>query len=273
MPKPSLFSLVLVVTLLLTACQPVTPPAQSGSAGKMAEINGIKLYYEIHGEGAPLILLHLAFGNSGYWMNQIPVFAERYQVIAIDSRGHGRSTFDEQPINYALMASDVIALMDYLQIERANLVGWSDGGIIGLYMAIHHPERLNKVVAYGANYNPSGLNPDIDTNARVNAFIEQAAGDYQKLAADPTQWDAFLANIGNMLATEPNYSAEELGSITTPILVLDGEEEEAILTAHAVEMQGLIPGSELHLIPGTGHFAMWDKPDEVNQIVLEYLAK
>jgi len=263
----------LIATFLLAACKPITRPVESVVAGQMADINGIQLYYEIHGAGAPLILLHGGLGNTGYWMNQIPVFAESYQVIAIDSRGHGRSTFDEQPINYALMASDVIALMDYLQIEKADLVGWSDGGIIGLEIAIHHPERLNKVVAYGANYNPSGVNPAIGTNDRFNAYIEQAAGDYQKLAADPTQWDAFLANIGNMWATEPNYSAEQLGSITTPILVLDGEEEEAILTEHAIEMQGLIPGSELHLIPGTGHFAMWEKQEEFNQIVLDYLAK
>jgi len=271
-------SILLTVTLLfalfLSACQPIQRPAESTpSVGQSVELNGIQIYYEVHGSGPALILLHGGLGNAGYWYNQIPVFAKDYTVVAMDSRGHGRSTFNEVQIGYSVMASDVLALMDYLKIDKADLAGWSDGGIIGLDLAINHPDRLNKVVAYGANYIPSGVNPDIGTNERFNAYIEQAAGDYQKLSADPSKWDAFLVNIGNMWATEPNYTAEQLGTITTPILVLDGEEEEAILTSHTIEMQGLIPGSELHLIPGTGHFAMWEKPEEFNQIILDYLAK
>lgn len=266
--------LLLLTSLALAACQPIQRPAESSEAvGQMAEINGVQIYYEVHGSGPILILLHGGLGNAGYWYNQIPVLAKDYTVVAMDSRGHGRSTFDDVQISYSVMAADVLALMDLLKIDKADIVGWSDGGIIGIDLAIHHPERLNKVVAFGANYNPSGVNPDIGTNERFNAYIEQAAGDYQKLAADPSKWDAFLANISNMWATEPNYTPEQLGTITTPILVLDGEEEEAILTEHTVEMQSLIPGSELHLIPGTGHFAMWEKPEEFNQIILDYLAK
>jgi len=269
-----LFLLIALLSLFLSACQLIQPAAESAApVGQMAAINGIQIYYEVHGSGPALILLHGGLGNAGYWQNQIPVFAKNYMVIAMDSRGHGRSTFNETQIGYAVMAADVLALMDYLKIDKADIVGWSDGGIIGIDLAIHHPERLNKVVAYGANYIPEGVNPDIGTNERFNAYIEQAAGDYQKLAADPTQWDAFLENIGQMWATEPNYTPEQLATITTPILVLDGEEEEAILTEHTIEMQGLIPGSELHLIPGTGHFAMWEKAEEFNQIILDYLAK
>ncbi|MCB9147832.1 MAG: alpha/beta fold hydrolase [Caldilineaceae bacterium] len=238
-----------------------------------AELNGIQLYYEVHGEGEPLILLHGGLGNSDYWAEQIPVFAQHYQVITMDSRGHGRSTFDETPIGYDLMMSDVLALMDHLGIEKANLLGWSDGGIIGLDMAINHPERMSKIIAYGANYTPAGVREDIGENATFGAYIEKAAADYQKLAPAPERWDEFLNNIGNMWATEPNFTPEQLGAITTPILVLDGENEEAIKTEHTIEMAGLIPGAELILIPETGHFAMWEKPEEFNQIVLDYLAQ
>jgi len=275
--SPKRFALyVFLSVVLLAACQPVVtltpiPPAEPVT-GK-APVNDIQMYYEIHGEGQPLILLHGGLGNAGYWENQIPVFAEKYKVIAVDSRGHGRSTFSEQPISYALMASDVVALMDYLGIKKAHILGWSDGGIIGLYLAINHPDRLNKVIAYGANYNPSGVRTDIGESEKFNNYIKKAAKDYQTLSPDPTRWDAFLENIGQMWASEPNFTAEQLGSITVPMLILDGDNDEAIYTEHTKEMAGLIPTAKLTLIPGTGHFAMWEKPEEFNKIVLDYLAE
>jgi pimeloyl-ACP methyl ester carboxylesterase len=128
-------------------------PVESG----MAPVNDIEMYYAIYGEGEPVILLHGGLGNADYFANQIPVLAAEYQVIAVDSRGHGRSTVTETPIGYALMASDVLALMDFLEIESASIVGWSDGGIIGLDIAINNPDRLNKLIAYGANYTPAGV--------------------------------------------------------------------------------------------------------------------
>lgn len=238
-----------------------------------AQVNGIDLYYQIHGAGPPLILLHGGLANADYWSNQIPVFAEKYKTIAIDSRGHGRSTFTEQPISYTLMAADVIALMDTLGIERADVVGWSDGGIIGLDIAIHHPERLNKLIAYGANYNPSGLRADVNENAKFTNYIAKAAADYQQVAPDPLRWDAFLENIGKMWATEPNYTPAQLATIATPTLILDGEEEECIDINHTKEMAGLIPTATLILMAGVGHFAPWEQPQAFNAMVLDFLAE
>jgi pimeloyl-ACP methyl ester carboxylesterase len=243
-------------------------PTESG----MAPVNDIEMYYAIYGEGEPLLLLHGGLGNADYWEFQIPEFAEHYQVIAVDSRGHGRSTMSEQAINYALMASDVLALMDYLEIEKASIVGWSDGGIIAIDIAIHHPERLNRVVAYGANYNVSGVRTDVGESETFNAYIERTIEDYAALSPNPEGLDAFIENISTMWATEPNYSEEQLAEITTPILVLDGRNEEAIYTEHTVEMALLIPTAELTLIPDTGHFAMWEQPERFNSIVLSYLA-
>ncbi|NOZ27787.1 MAG: alpha/beta fold hydrolase [Chloroflexi bacterium] len=266
---------VLIMVVSLTACQvaplPTATPTQTTTTG-MAPVNDIQMYYEIHGDGPPLILLHGGLGNADYWENQIPVLSKQYKVIAVDSRGHGRSTVSEQPISYALMASDVLALMDYLGIEKAHILGWSDGGIIGLYLAIHHPDRLNKVIAYGANYNLSGVRADVGENEKFNNYIEKAAKDYQRLSPDPTRWDAFLENISQMWASEPNFTPEQLGSITVPMLILDGDNDEAIYTEHTKEMAALIPTAELVLIPGTGHFAMWEKPEEFNKIVLDFLA-
>jgi pimeloyl-ACP methyl ester carboxylesterase len=247
------------------------PPATETG---MAPVNDIEMYYATYGDPAnpALILLHGGLGNADYFVNQIPAFSEAYYVITPDSRGHGRSTMSEQQIGYALMASDVLALMDYLNIESASLVGWSDGGIIGLDIAINHPERLDKLVAYGANYNPSGVLPTVETNERFNAYIEMAAGDYIRLSPTPDNFDAFVENISNMWATEPNYSVEQMQGITVPTLILDGIEEEAIDPAHDLEMAMLIPDADLFLMGGVGHFAMWENTQEFNDVILYFLA-
>ena len=254
--------------------QPATTPvARTVPASGMAPVNDIQMDYEIHGDGTPLILLHGGLGSTVNWGNQIPVLSRQYKVIAVDSRGHGRSTFTEQRISYTLMASDVVALMDYLGIEKAHILGWSDSGIIGLDLAINHPDRLNKVIAFGANYSPSGVRADIGESEKINDFMEKAAKDYQTLSPDPARWDPFLGNISQMWASEPNFTAEQLGSITVPVLILDGDNDEAIYTEHTRGMAGLIPTAKLTLIPGTGHFAMWEKPDEINAVILEFFAQ
>ncbi len=252
---------------------PQLPPAtQSG----MAPVNDIQMYYATYGDPAnpPILLLHGGLGNADYFVNQIPAFMEHYYVITPDSRGHGRSTMSDQQIGYALMASDVLALLDYLQIEgKVDLVGWSDGGIIGLDIAINHPERLNKLVAYGANYNPSGVKADIGDSVRFNAYIEMASGDYVKLSPTPDQFDKFLANINNMWATEPNYTVEQMQGITVPTLFIDGILEEAIYPAHDLEMATLVPNSDLYLMGGVGHFAMWENTEEFNHVILDWLGR
>jgi pimeloyl-ACP methyl ester carboxylesterase len=252
--------------------QDLLPPNWGEVAGQTAHINGIDIYYEVYGEGDPLLLLHGGLANGTYWANQIPVFAQDYQVIVMDSRGHGRSSFDDTPISYDLMSSDVLGLLDQLEIPQTDLVGWSDGGIIGLDLALSNPDRLNRVVAYAANFDPSGVRLDIGTNDRFNAYIARAAEDYQTTSPQPERWDEFLANISNMWATEPNWTMDQIASITTQFLILDGAEEEAIDLNQTKLMAVLMPNAELVIIPGTGHFAMFEKPEEFNQIVLDYLA-
>jgi pimeloyl-ACP methyl ester carboxylesterase len=237
-----------------------------------APVNDIQMYYAIYGQGEPLILLHGGLGNADYWANQVPAFSERYKVIVADSRGHGRSTRSDQPYSYELMASDVIALMDHLKIDKASLVGWSDGGIIGLDIAMKHPERLDKLFAFGANYNPSGLRDDVANSTVFNAYIEKAGKDYELLSKTPTEYEAFLNAIGEMWATQPNYTAEQLKSISVPTMIADGEHDEGIKQEHTKEMASLIPGAKLLIMPGVSHFAMWQQPEAFNQAVLDFLA-
>ena len=235
-------------------------------------LNGVDIFYQIFGEGSRVLLLHGGLSNGDCWVNVIPELAAAgYQAVVMDSRGHGRSTFDQRPISYELMASDVLALMNHLGIERADLAGWSDGGIIGLQLALTHPERLNRVVAYGANFDPTGVRLDIGQNAYFNAYIAEAAREYQEMSPAPQCWQEFLANINHMWATEPNYSMEQLQSITTPFLILDGEKEEAIDLNQTKLMWLLIPGAELALMPDTDHFALFEQPEEFSQITLDFL--
>jgi pimeloyl-ACP methyl ester carboxylesterase len=266
-------TVVLVAGAFLAACQSKPVAKDVPNTSGRASVNDIRMYYEIHGDGVPLILLHGGLGSTASWKNQIPVLSRDYQVIAVDSRGHGRSTLTEQRISYTLMTSDVVALMDYLDIEKAHILGWSDGGIIGLELAINHPERLNKVIAFGANYNPAGVRADVGENQKISDYIENAAEDYRTLSPDPKRWDEFLENIGQMWASEPNITAEQLGTITVPVLILDGDNDEFVYTEHTRDMARLIPTATLTLIPGAGHFAFGERPEETNEVILEFLAR
>jgi pimeloyl-ACP methyl ester carboxylesterase len=251
---------------------PEEPPMPAADEAGMADVNGIALYYAIYGAGEPLIMLHGGLGHSDVWGAQIPAFAERYKVITVDSRGHGRSTRDEKPYDYDLMADDVVGLMDTLGIEKASILGWSDGGIIGLDIAIRHPERLDKLFAFGANYNLSGLKDDIDKNPTFNAYIERAGRDYERLSATPTEYESFVNAIAEMWHSQPDFSPEQLGAIKSPTAISDGEYDEAIRREHTEEMARLIPGAKLIIMPNVSHFAFWQDPELFNKAVLDFLA-
>ncbi len=242
-------------------------PEQSG----YAPVNDIQMYYATFGQGEPVILLHGGLGNADYWGNQVPALAAHYRVIVADSRGHGRSTRSAKPYSYRLMASDVLALMDYLKLDQAAIVGWSDGGIIGLDLAMNHPERLTGLFAFGANFNPAGLRDDVAANPTFNRYIEQAGRDYRRLSKTPDEYDAFVEQISAMWSSEPDYAPAELATISVPTMIADGAHDEGIRQEHTKELAALIPGATLLILPDVSHFAMWQNPAEFNQAVLDFL--
>ena len=251
---------------------PPTPSLPKAAHSSYAPLNGIKIWYAVFGHGQPVILLHGGLANSNYWGNQVPALAKHYQVIVMDSRGHGRSTRNDRPYGYDLMASDVVALMDYLKIQKAAIVGWSDGAILGLDIAIHHPERLTKLFAFAANSDPSGV-ADISKSDVFNAYIARAEKEYEHLSATPTQYKAFLDQIGKMWATQPNFTEAQWRGITTPTWIVDADHDEAIKRENTEYMAKMIPNSGLLLQPEVSHFSFLQDPQQFTNDVLHFLQR
>jgi pimeloyl-ACP methyl ester carboxylesterase len=249
---------------------PPTPSLPAPVKSGYATVNGIKIWYAELGRGTSVILLHGGLANSNYWGKLVPALAPHYRVIVMDSRGHGRSSRDARPYGYDLMASDVLALMDFLKIDKAALVGWSDGAIIGLDIAIHHPERLSKLFAFAANSDPSGVK-DVNRSPVFTAFIARAKTEYEKLSPTPTEYDAFLAQITKMWETQPHWTADDLAGIKVPTRIVDADHDEAIQRDNTLFMADHIPGSGLLIEPQVSHFAFLQDPEQFNADVLHFL--
>ncbi|MFT7593931.1 MAG: pimeloyl-ACP methyl ester carboxylesterase [Paracoccaceae bacterium] len=248
---------------------PTSYPAATSEG--YADINGIRLYHAQWGAGDPVILLHGGLGSIEAWANQIPEVAKTHKVIAIDSRGHGRSTRDATPYSYTLMASDVLALMDEMGIAKAAVLGWSDGGIIALEIAITHPDRISGALTVGTNYNLDGLDPGIETNAVFGKYVGQAAGLYASISPTPDQFEAFVGDIAGMWGSQPDYSEDQLKSVSAPFTVVQALQDEAIIDEHAAKMAALLPGSSYVPMEGVSHFAMWQDPARMNGEIRKFL--
>lgn len=256
---------------------PPMPSLPPNTAGHHADIDGARIWYAEWGSPSsapPVLLLHGGFGNSNYFGNLIPVLVgQGYRVIAMDSRGHGRSTRSDAPMTYHLMAQDVIGLLDRLKVSKVNLVGWSDGGCTGFDLALNHPERLAGLFAFGANADVSGDREGFDKSPAFAAYLERTPKEYRSLSPTPGGWDAFNAAVGKMWSTLPAFTADQLRSITVPIVIADGEYDEAIKQEHDRYMAATIPGARLVIMRDVSHFAMLQNPGEFNAAVIDFLRR
>jgi pimeloyl-ACP methyl ester carboxylesterase len=251
---------------------PATPPLPSAVKSGYAPVNGVRMFYAIFGRGAPILLLHGGLANSNYWGNVIPILVwNHFKVIVADSRGHGRSTRSAEPYSYELMASDVLALLNYLKLTKVDLVGWSDGGIIGLVIAMQDPERLRRLFAYAANSDPSGVRPDIDSNPTFASYIQRTRKEYGELSPTPGDYDKFLAQIQAMWAQQPNFATAQLQHITVPTAIADGAHDEAIKREHTEYLARTIPGATLVILPDVSHFGMLQNPYEFSSAVINFM--
>ena len=249
---------------------PATPTLPSAAQSGLAPVNGIKIWYASFGQGEPVLLIHGGLANSNYWGHQVRALQKHYRVVVMDSRGHGRSSRNEQPYGYDLMASDVLALMDHLGIKKAAIVGWSDGAIIGLDIAMHHPERVSRLFAFAANSDPSGV-ADIAKSDVFNAYIERAGEEYKRLSPTPTEYKSFVEQITKMWETQPNWTEADLAAIKVPTWIVDADHDEAIKRENTEFMAAHIPNAGLLIQPNVSHFSFMQDPEQFTNDVLHFL--
>ena len=257
---------------------PPTPELPKGTVGKYTTtVDGARIWFSQWGteaQGVPVLLLHGGEGNSNYFGNLISILVQHgYRVIAIDSRGHGRSTRTDAPITYHLMAEDVVQVLDRLSIPRVSLVGWSDGGCIGFDLAINHPRRLARFFAFGADADVSGLKDDGANTPVFRAYLARVRDEYRRLSPTPGQWENFDAAINKMWYSLPAYTADQLRSIPVPTTVADGEYDEAIRPEHLKYIVATIPQARLVIFPDVSHFAMLQNPMAFATAVLDFLTR
>ena len=233
-------------------------------AGHIAVINGIDMYYEVYGTGKPMLIIH---GNGQSIVDlspQIAYFSAANQVIVADSRGHGKSGLGEAELNYIQMMEDYNSLLTQLQIKQANVIGWSDGGIQALLLAIHHPDKVVKMATMGANLRP-------DATA-INDWVPgllQPLSDYidKMIATADTSADwKHQQQLLNILRTQPNIAIEELHKIKAPVLVMAGD-KDIIRAEHTLEIFNNIPNAHLAILPGQTHWAPATDAETFNSLV------
>lgn len=229
-------------------------------AGDFVSVNGVNLYYETYGSGKPLLLLHGNGGSIKGHTEKINFFKDHFKVVVVDSRAHGKSqNTSRDSLTYLKMAEDIRVLMDSLKIEDAYLWGQSDGGIIGLLLAIHHPEKISKLAVFGANLFPGeeAVHPELH---------------HMLLETLSTTEDPRTKKLFSLMAYQPDISDAELGKITCPVLVMSGD-RDAIKLDHTLRIFRNIEKSNLFIMPGATHFGSYEKPELFNTVLLNFFKK
>ncbi len=233
----------------------------SSSIGKFVEVNGVKLYYEIYGEGQPILLL-TGNGQSIYdFKNQIDVFSKSYKVIAVDYRGRGNSSYEfDRELTFDVETEDIFQFLNKINIDKTHIVGWSDGGILGILMAIKHPEKVDKMVSMAGNIFPDGIVDKEELMTYINRYKELNTNH---------QYDKYIDFL-NLDYKYPNLKYEDLKVIKSRCLIMAGDRDE-IKTEHTVKMAESIPNAQLAIVPNATHYLPSKNPELFNAIILRFL--
>ncbi len=233
--------------------------------------DGARIRYASHGDGPPVVLLHGGLGHGGNWGYQVPTLvAAGYRAVVIDSRGHGRSTRDERPFVYERMAGDVVAVLDALGIRRAAFVGWSDGAVVALIVALQAPARVASVFFFSGAMDLGGLKA-LEIGPRIRRCLGRHVADYRALSATPDAFDAFAAAVQTMMSTQPDYDAATLATIAAPVAIVQADDDEFIDAKHAAYLARTIPGATLVALHGVSHFAPLQRPRVFDDAMLAFL--
>lgn len=241
-----------------------TKYGRNNEAGNHLKLQNTNLYYEIYGDGEPLMLLH---GNSGSikdYYQQIPVLSKQYKVIAIDTRGQGKSTdTSKKDFTYTMFADDVKALADELKLKKVNIVGWSDGGNTGLEFAMKYPERLNKLITVGANAFPEGVDDRLADHFKNKMHVMKALKDSGKFNEE---------RLLKIMLTEPRMSVKDLNKIKNKVLVIAGD-KDVIKREHTELIANEISGAELKIYQDATHMIPFENADQLNTDIVNFLEK
>jgi len=252
MPVKLLLTLTTILVLKIKVFSQTTAInyGDNTAAGKYSEIRGFKMYYETYGKGEPLLLIHPNGGSIKSFENQIEFFSKNYQVIVADSRAQGKSVDHTDSLSYEMMADDYDVLLDRLKIKQAFVIGWSDGGINALLLAMRHPDKVRKLAATGANLRP-------DTTALHPYVYNDILQSDNKMRDSIKTGKASIAlknayKVNHMMLVHPNIKTEALHLIKAPALIIGGD-HEAIPAKHTVEIADALPNAYLWIIPASGH--------------------
>jgi pimeloyl-ACP methyl ester carboxylesterase len=250
-------------------------PRQSG----YVDVNGLHMYYETYGEGAPLVLLH--GGMLTIELNfaaLIPTLAGRHHVIGVEMQGHGRTADIDRPITPAGSASDVVGLLDELGIDRAHVFGHSMGGAVTLELGVNYPDRVRSLVAASVTVRPDGLHEDLTDPAKqatsTRMPTRQDMADlqraYRRLSPHPEHFSDFLSVLSQSDADTRGWSDEQLAGITAPVLLVIGDRDFTTIE-HGALMQHLIPGAQLAVLPDTTHMQVTRRADLLLPMLARFL--
>jgi pimeloyl-ACP methyl ester carboxylesterase len=253
--------------ILISYGQPGAPFGNNPAAGKYYDIRGFRMYCEVYGEGQPLLIIHGNGGSIGNFGYQIPYFSKKYKVIIADSRAQGKSADDGDSLTYEMMADDCAALLSAMKIDSADVIGWSDGGINGLLLAIRHPEMVKKLAVTGANLVP-------DTTAVPQEIWDMVRPEYAQIKGmtSPTAKQKTELKLLRLLCDQPHIPLTDLRRISCPVLVIGGD-HDVIKPEHTLLIFQNIPNAYLWILPNSGHSTPIAYKDDFNKNVDSFFVK
>lgn len=242
--------------------------------GDYVDANGVRTYYETTGKGDPLVLLHGGMASARSWFGQVPTLSQHYRVITPERRGHGRTADVDGPITYEVMAADTVAFLDAVGTGPAHLLGWSDGAVVAVMVALHRPDLVRKLVLVGQYYSLDGAveGATAALTDHREGFEAMVREEYAALSPDgPEHLAVVLDKVMRMWRQEPDISLETLADLQAPTLQMQGDQDIVTVEYSAAFVRAL-PTAQLAVVPGASHGLPLEKPDLVNRLVLDFLA-
>ena len=257
----------------------MTTDANPARTGAYATLNGLRIYYETHGSGKPLVLLHGGVLTLDRTFGPIlSALAKNHQIIGIELQGHGHTADSAREMTLENLASDVEDLLRNLRIDQADFFGFSLGGMVSLELAVHHPELAGRLVLASVPYQLDGYHPGTRPGAAepdwgrlpTAADGQMMENDYRRVAPDPAHFQQHVAKTSALVAAFRGWSVDQLRAVQSPTLLIIGD-NDFVRIDHAAEMQRMIPGAQLAVLPGTRHMEVMWRADQVLAIVIPFL--